>query len=73
MVQNLRAFSYSYIIKIKWIMSVQKKLNVLVSHKNQGRAESKLQKVSPLLHKKSDNLECISIFPGVAKSWRPAI
>ena len=70
-VRCLRAYVILYVIKVKWIMRVQKKLNFLVCHRNQGEAHSKFQEISPLLQRKSSKRDCKSIFSGVAKSWRP--
>ena len=48
-VRSLRAYFMLYVVKIKWIMCVQKKLNVLVCHRDQGLAKSKFQEISALL------------------------
>ena len=73
MVRNLRAYFTLHVIKIKGVMCAQKKLNFLVYHKNEGKAQSIFQEISPLLQRKISKIDCKNNFSGVAESWRPTI
>ena len=69
--QSLRAYIILYVIKIRWIMCVQKKLSFLACHRDQGGAQSKFQEISLLLLRKSSKTDCTNIFSGMTKKLAP--
>ena len=55
MVQNLKAYFILYVIKIKWIICVHEKAELLVCHKEQRGAQPALQEISSYLPTQSNN------------------
>ena len=67
-VRSLTAYFILYVMKIKWKMCAQKKLNFLACYGDQGAAQSKFQEISPLLQRTGSKLDCKSIF----QRWQKA-
>ena len=71
MVQNLRAYLVLYAIKIKWIMCVQEKNEVLSMPQRQMFSSIEISGDASLATKKKQQNKVQKKFPGVAKRWHP--
>ena len=66
MARSLKAYFILYVISFHFKLL----FSFLVCHRDQGRAQSKFQEISPSqLQRKSSKTDCKNIFSGVVKSW----
>ena len=70
-VQYLRSHFMLYAIKVKWVICVQGKNEVLSMWQTRRLSSIKISWDLSLAAKKSSKINCKNIFPGVAKSWFP--